>query len=107
MKTFLHPDSTFAEARCAGEDTELFFREQDIDLAKVICSTCPVRDTCADRALKRGESYGVFGGLSANDRRRLLRAERERALGQPGELPPRLQALRDTHPALFGPPVGA
>ncbi|MDP9386952.1 MAG: WhiB family transcriptional regulator [Actinomycetota bacterium] len=43
---------------------ELFFSEQldDIARAKVICSTCPVREPCLAGALARREPWGVWGG---------------------------------------------
>lgn len=32
---------------------------------------CPVRDECLDRALTTGEKFGVWGGTSERERRRL------------------------------------
>jgi WhiB family transcriptional regulator, redox-sensing transcriptional regulator len=40
------------------------------NLAKAACKTCPVRDECLSYALK-WEEYGVWGGLSPNERRKI------------------------------------
>ncbi len=36
--------------------------------AKAICAGCPVRDACAAHALRVREPYGVWGGLSEDER---------------------------------------
>lgn len=41
--------------------------------AKVLCATCPVRDVCREVALANGERYGIWGGLSERERRRIRR----------------------------------
>ena len=43
---------------------ELYFdtRGPALDLAKELCSACPVRDECLSQALERGEPHGVWGG---------------------------------------------
>jgi WhiB family redox-sensing transcriptional regulator len=40
--------------------------------AKAICAECPVIEQCRDHALSAREAYGVWGGLSADDRAELL-----------------------------------
>ena len=47
-----------------GNLTALFFSEQldDIARAKALCAECPVRESCYEGALARGEPYGVWGG---------------------------------------------
>ncbi|MFI2077013.1 WhiB family transcriptional regulator [Streptomyces triculaminicus] len=64
-------------AACVGEDPELFFEGEPaaVGMAKRVCAVCPVRTACLDRALVNGERYGVFGGLTADERRSLLRKE--------------------------------
>lgn len=61
------------KAACRGEDVESFFLDSPGGLkhAKEICSRCEVRLTCLDEALKNDERYGVWGGLSERERRRL------------------------------------
>ena len=49
---------------CRREDAELFFAESpaDVELAKALCQTCPVRAECLAGALERREPWGVWGG---------------------------------------------
>ena len=48
---------------CAG-DPDLFFAESpdDVELAKSLCSDCPVRPACLAGAVQRREPWGVWGG---------------------------------------------
>lgn len=52
------------ELPCHREDPELFFAESpsDVELAKALCGTCPIREACLDGALARREPWGVWGG---------------------------------------------
>ena len=64
-------------AACRGQDPETFFhpvnergpsrRKRDTD-AKTICSTCPVTRSCLHWALIAGEEYGVWGGMTVEER---------------------------------------
>ena len=49
---------------CRSNDPELFFAESpsDVELAKSLCQTCPVRAECLAGALERREPWGVWGG---------------------------------------------
>ncbi len=62
-------------AACAGVDPELHFPEKGGSTreAKRICASCPVKVECLTYALERSERWGVWGGLSERERRRLLR----------------------------------
>ncbi|MEH3033083.1 MAG: WhiB family transcriptional regulator [Aeromicrobium erythreum] len=62
------------EWACAGVDPELFFPADDATLAEAVrvCTTCPLRTTCADQAVARSES-GVWGGQLLQDGRVLDR----------------------------------
>lgn len=44
-----------------------------IEAAKANCAVCPVLLECLAGALDRGESYGVWGGLTTNERKLLRR----------------------------------
>ena len=76
-------------AACRGADAALFFAPNEIELreqreerersAKAICARCPVSVECLAYALRTREPYGIWGGLSEAERRRLLR-EQDRAL---------------------------
>ncbi len=67
---------------CRGADPTLFFHPQNERglarlhrdrQAKVICATCPVRLECADYAIRAREPYGVWGGLTEEDREHIYR----------------------------------
>jgi WhiB family redox-sensing transcriptional regulator len=45
--------------------------------AKRICAGCEVREQCLSYALERNEPWGVWGGLSTPQRKRLLKARRD------------------------------
>lgn len=64
---------------CRGADPDLFFPErgQDTTRAKKVCTTCPVRQQCLSYALSHGERFGVWGGLSGRERRRLRRSQQD------------------------------
>ncbi len=49
---------------CRSNDPELFFAESpaDVEMAKALCRTCPVRNECLAGALERREPWGVWGG---------------------------------------------
>lgn len=62
-------------AACRDEDTELFFPPgngpgfaRQIAAAKRICARCPVSEQCADQALNTPEKYGIWAGLTEEDR---------------------------------------
>jgi WhiB family redox-sensing transcriptional regulator len=66
-----------SDGACRGEDTEMFFhpegergpaRANRIARAKAVCATCPVIQQCAAHALSVREPYGIWGGMSEDDR---------------------------------------
>jgi WhiB family redox-sensing transcriptional regulator len=62
-------------ALCAQTDPEAFFPEKGGSTreAKRICLGCEVKDACLDYALANDERFGIWGGLSERERRRLKR----------------------------------
>ena len=72
---------------CRGEDPSVFFhpegergparaaREQ---AAKAVCATCPVISECAAHALAAREPYGIWGGMSEDDRELIYAKQRQR-----------------------------
>ncbi len=68
-------------ARCRRTDPEVFFPEKGKPTrpAKSICARCPVRAECLEEALAAGYVAGVWGGLSAQERRPMLVARRRAA----------------------------
>lgn len=63
------------DALCAQADPEAFFPEKGGSTreAKAICTRCPAIDACLQHALAYGERFGIWGGLSERERRRLER----------------------------------
>ncbi len=63
------------KALCAQTDPEAFFPEKGGSTreAKRICQGCEVRDACLEYALANDERFGIWGGLSERERRRLKR----------------------------------
>lgn len=69
-------------AACLDEDPALFFaadqergshktaREEE---ATAVCRRCPAMDWCGQWALDTGQIFGVWGGLTEDERRHLLR----------------------------------
>ena len=62
-------------ALCAQTDPEAFFPEKGGSTreAKRVCLSCEVRAECLDYALAHDERFGIWGGLSERERRRLKR----------------------------------
>ena len=72
---------------CRGEDPDTFFhpegergpaREARERAAKAVCATCPVLTQCAAHALAVREPYGVWGGMSEDDRETVYQQQRRR-----------------------------
>jgi WhiB family redox-sensing transcriptional regulator len=61
------------EALCAQTDPEAFFPEKGGSTreAKRICESCDVRQECLEYALAHDERFGIWGGYSERERRRL------------------------------------
>lgn len=67
-------------AICRTEDPELFFPVGNSGPAllqtaeaKTVCRRCPVVASCLEWALESGQDEGVWGGMSADERRALKR----------------------------------
>jgi WhiB family redox-sensing transcriptional regulator len=63
------------KALCAQTDPEAFFPEKGGSTreAKRICVCCEVKQECLEYALMQDERFGIWGGLSERERRRLKR----------------------------------
>lgn len=66
------------EALCAQTDPEAFFPEKGGSTreAKRVCNKCEVRGDCLSYSLTHEERFGIWGGLSERERRRLRRSVR-------------------------------
>jgi WhiB family redox-sensing transcriptional regulator len=71
----LLPPEWTKQALCAEVDPVIFFPEigDNVSNAKRICKACDVRLQCLDYSLQNNERYGIWGGLTEHDRRRLRR----------------------------------
>ncbi len=71
-----HQERSWQErANCMGVDPDLFFPERGSSTreAKEVCRGCVVLEDCLEYALANGEKFGIWGGLSERERRRLRR----------------------------------
>jgi WhiB family redox-sensing transcriptional regulator len=62
-------------ALCSQTDPEAFFPEKGGSTreAKKICVGCEVKAECLEYALEHDERFGIWGGLSERERRKLRR----------------------------------
>ncbi|MER7665213.1 MULTISPECIES: WhiB family transcriptional regulator [unclassified Streptomyces] len=76
-----------ADAVCRRDEAGLFFapskeptaaRLSREEAAKRVCARCPVMVECREHALLQPEPYGVWGGLTAAERRVVLARRRRR-----------------------------
>jgi WhiB family redox-sensing transcriptional regulator len=67
--------SWMQDAKCLDADPEAFFPEKGGSTreAKRICAACSVREECLEYALANDERFGIWGGMSERERRRLKR----------------------------------
>ena len=67
-------------SNCLGVDPDLFFPERGASTkdAKAVCQGCVVREDCLEYAVTNREKFGIWGGLSERERRR-IRRERAQA----------------------------
>ena len=71
-----------ADGMCRGSHGYLFFpppaferkdeRSRREERAKAICRACPVLEACAEYAVSTGELFGIWGGMTENERRLTL-----------------------------------
>jgi hypothetical protein len=72
-KFLVLPQFDLNKALCGQTDPEVFFPEKGgaTQVAINICNMCEVRLDCLSWALTNDEKYGIWGGLTANERERL------------------------------------
>lgn len=79
---------------CQNTDPDLWFSGTSLDdeesytyayrVAIEFCKNCPVRNLCLEYAMANSEEYGIWGGLTPMDRKRLRRGENPgRGKGRP------------------------
>ena len=69
------------QALCAQTDPDGFHREPGdgsitFAQAKRVCRACDVRDECLEYALANDERFGIWGGLSEHERRKMKKRGR-------------------------------
>lgn len=69
------PPAWTEQALCAEVGGDFFFPEkgQPSAPAKQVCRSCEVRAECLEYALENDEPFGIWGGMSERERRRLKR----------------------------------
>lgn len=67
------PRSWVQLALCRNKPHVSFFPErgETLDPARLTCAECPVRQQCLDHALKHDIQHGIWGGMSARERKRI------------------------------------
>jgi WhiB family transcriptional regulator, redox-sensing transcriptional regulator len=60
-------------AKCTGMGDEFFGEEFEQKMIRRFCIDCPVRQECLNEALLNGIEWGVWGGYTERERRRMLR----------------------------------
>ncbi|TXG90620.1 WhiB family transcriptional regulator [Rhodococcus rhodnii] len=82
----VHAVRVARELPCRSGDADLWFAEAPADLehAKQLCGSCPIRRRCLEKALDRAEPWGVWGG-EILDQGRIV--ARKRGRGRPRKHP--------------------
>jgi len=81
-RSFAWDDSGWRDgAACRSTDPNLFFPAgstgaavEQIDAAKAICQSCPVRGECLEFSMVTNQEGGIWGGLTEDERRRMRSA---------------------------------
>ena len=84
----------WSRAACASADPELFFPIShsgpalgQVTRAKAVCARCDIQRDCLRYALGAGSIQGVWGGMTEEERRRLLRRQRRTGIPALSESP--------------------
>jgi WhiB family transcriptional regulator, redox-sensing transcriptional regulator len=75
------------QGACLSADPDLFFpissrgvSTTQITQAKRICAACPVRERCLNFALDTRQEHGIWGGATADERKRMRRRSRRQTV---------------------------
>jgi len=71
LAAFLRPPAWHREAACRGVGSAVFFpaRGESLDPARSYCDRCPVTAECGEAGDGRDGGFGVWGGMSAQQRK--------------------------------------
>lgn len=111
--------SWHAQGACREEDDTLFYhpegergtaRRRRAEIAKAVCRACPVMETCQADSLERREPYGTWGGISEDERHRVLAghplpAVRPSVATRARRLAPLIRTMPDVPHEMRGPSV--
>jgi WhiB family transcriptional regulator, redox-sensing transcriptional regulator len=71
------------QGACLSADPDLFFpissrgvSTTQINQAKSVCASCPVREPCLSFALDSRQEHGIWGGATVDERKRMRRRAR-------------------------------
>jgi len=78
------PCQTYPDAFFADDETNSYVTrsvrthkgEAQENIAKSLCSGCPIRLQCLEYALEAKEEYGVWGGLTVGQRNKIKRGRK-------------------------------
>jgi WhiB family redox-sensing transcriptional regulator len=84
LRHTLEPLPWTQHAKCRSVDPDLFFPErgENTEAAKQVCAGCPVQAECLEYALATTQKFGVWGGTSERERRRMRRARHRDQAGR-------------------------
>lgn len=70
-----HAEPDWSQALCAQTDPDAFHPEkgQSARPAKGVCAACDIREGCLSYALANDERFGIWGGTSYRERRKITR----------------------------------
>jgi WhiB family redox-sensing transcriptional regulator len=71
--TIVDYDDWTLMAKCRGMGDAFFPQPADQKRVRQLCNDCPVRTACLAEALDNRIEYGVWGGATESERRRMLR----------------------------------
>lgn len=73
------------EALCTQVPADVFFPEkgQSADDALMICEDCSVQFDCLQYAVETGQRFGIWGGMTERERRKIRRTPAKRSLKAP------------------------
>jgi len=63
------------EPVCSQTDPEMWYPDKGeaVAAAKKLCNTCPIKNICLEFAIVNHETHGIWGGVGAGERRRLVK----------------------------------
>lgn len=68
-------------AKCKGRNSEIFYPQRGVPTAsaKSLCKDCRVKQECLEYAIVHDERFGIWGGLSERERKKVIRERRRMA----------------------------